>query len=144
MKKYLKNALIGSLLGLLIIPIMLIELYYWGGYEAYLSEVVYFNSFLNTTISTMVFGGLIGILITFSGFVKKVKYINEDVKNVLHIVIITVLVSIMLYVTSCFNLSETVDTLTTFNTVVILIVLMISVLVYNSIQVKKINKKIKE
>ena len=144
MKNYLKNALIGALLGLMVIPVTLMELYYWGGNNAYLTEIVYFDNFQMMVLSTIIYGCLIGILLTFSNFIKKVKYINEDLKNVLQAFIVIILVTVLLYVFPYFNLSETVNKLIIFNTVILIIIIIVSVLIYNSIQINKINKKIKE
>ena len=144
MKNYLKNALIGALLGLMVIPVTLMELYYWGGNNAYLTEIVYFDNFQMMVLSTIIYGCLIGILLTFSNFIKKVKYINEDLKNVLQVFIVVILVTVVLYVFPYFNLSEIVNKLIIFNTVILIIIIIVSVLIYNSIQINKINKKIKE
>jgi ethanolamine transporter EutH len=95
-------------------------------------------------LSTIIYGCLIGILLTFSNFIKKVKYINEDLKNVLQAFIVVILVTVLLYVFPYFNLSETVNKLIIFNTVILIIIIIVLVLIYNSIQINKINKKIKE
>ena len=145
MKTILKNALIGALIGLVMVPIIFMEIYYFGGQNAYLSEVIHFKNLQNTIIILMIYGLTFGIILTLPTFIKKVKCIkSSEIKDVLQMIISVILVIIQLSIVSFLKLSEIIDTLITFNTVIFFVISAIVFIIYNSIQVKIINKKIKE
>ena len=145
MKKILKNSLFGALIGLLNVPILLIELYYFGGNKTYLLEVVAFENLQRIICSTVLYGFGFSIVLTLPTFLNESKLIkNVDVKNVLKVCMSAFLIIIMLPVIPYFKLSESVNSLIILNTIITFILIMIPVFVYNSIQIQKINKKIKE
>ena len=89
--KLIKNSLIGALIGLLMVPIILMELYYFGGQDAYLSEVISFKNLQNIILTTVIYGFTFGVLITLPTFIKKVKSIkNSETKEVLQMILLLI------------------------------------------------------
>ena len=143
-KKTLLGALIGTLIGLLIIPTILIEIYYFGGEDAYLLEVISFVNLQKIIITTIIYNFALGALLTLPILIKQTKIIkNHELKNVFQLFLSIIIVGIMLYILPYLKLSEIINILMTFNILILVILLMNSSFIYNSIQIRKINQKLK-
>lgn len=151
MKNYLKNALIGLVIGLILIPITCVELYCFGDEITYITEVINFKNFMKFCILMPVIGILVGLATRFLGnFLMKFNDKEVSIKKAfvlglkffIYIILIMFLLSIVSELLMT-KLSETVITLIIFNTTVTIIVLMIGSIICDSNRIRKINKKLK-
>lgn len=152
MKNYVKNTLIGLIIGLILVPITFVELYYFGGETAYITEIIYFKNFINIFIVMPVFGVFVGITTRFLGNII-MKFDDKEfsikrslilgLKLLIYIIIIVFLLSIISELLMT-KISETVISLIILNITITIIFLMIGSIVIDSIRIRKINKKLKE
>ena len=152
MKKYVKNALIGFVVGLLLIPITFVELYYAGGVEMYLKEVVTFENYMYISVIVPIYSTLIGIALTaFVNIASTLKDKEWNLKSSIRVsfrLIIALLAAVLaVYLVSQLfinKVSESVQALINANS----IISMFSILTVHAIEegkeIRKINKKLKE
>ena len=152
MKNYVKNALIGFMVGLLLIPITFVELYYAGGIEMYLKEVVNFENYMCISVIVPIYSALIGLALTaFVNIVSTLKDKEWNLKSSIRVsfrLIIALLAAVLaVYLVSQLfinKVSESVQALINANS----IISMFSILTVHAIEegkeIRKINKKLKE
>ena len=152
MKNYVKNALIGFMVGLLLIPITFVELYYAGGIEMYLKEVVNFENYMCISIIIPTYSTLIGIALTaFVNIASTLKDKEWNLKSSIRVsfkLLIALLAAILaVYLVSQLfinKVSESIQALINANS----IISMFSILTVHAIEegkeIRKINKKLKE
>ena len=152
MKNYVKNALIGFMVGLLLIPITFVELYYAGGIEMYLKEVVNFENYMCISVIVLIYSTLIGLALTaFVNIVSTLKDKEWNLKSSIRVsfrLIIALLAAVLaVYLVSQLfinKVSESVQALINANS----IISMFSILTVHAIEegkeIRKINKKLKE
>lgn len=152
MKNYVKNALIGFMVGLLLIPITFVELYYAGGIEMYLKEVVNFENYMCISVIVPIYSTLIGIALTaFVNIASTLKDKEWNLKSSIRVsfkLLIALLAAILaVYLVSQLfinKVSEAVQALINANS----IMSMFSILTVHAIEegreIRKINKKLKE
>jgi len=152
MKNYVKNALIGFMIGLLLIPITFVELYYAGGIEMYLKEVVNFENYMCISVIVPIYSTLIGLALTaFVNIVSTLKDKEWNLKSSIRVsfrLIIALLAAVLaVYLVSQLfinKVSESVQALINANS----IISMFSILTVHAIEegkeIRKINKKLKE
>lgn len=151
MKNYVKNALIGFVVGLLLIPITFVELYYAGGVEMYLKEVVTFENYMCISVIVPIYSALIGLALTaFVNIVSTLKDKEWNLKSSIRVsfrLIIALLAAVLaVYLVSQLfinKVSESVQALINANS----IISMFSILTVHAIEegkeIRKINKKLK-
>ena len=152
MKNYLKNALIGFIVGLLLIPITFVELYYAGGIETYLKEVITFENYMYINFIIPIYSTLIGVaLTTFVNMVSTLKDKEWDLKSSIRVsfkLVIALLAAILaVYLVSQLfinKVSETVQSLINANSVISMFLILTVHAIEEGIEIRKINKKIKE
>ena len=152
MKNYVKNALIGFMVGLLLIPITFVELYYAGGVEMYLKEVVTFENYMYISVIVPIYSTLIGIALTaFVNIASTLKDKEWNLKSSIRVsfrLIIALLAAVLaVYLVSQLfinKVSESIQALINANS----IISMFSILTVHAIEegkeIRKINKKLKE
>lgn len=165
MKKYLKNGVLGIIIGLALIPIIYLELYYidTGNYMKELVNLSNINVLKELILIIIVIGFSMGLLVTsFLEFLetnKKVEFKNNQFSNslikclkliaTLFIVIVAQIVSVKLIDTYIFSniLSDNIFQLVILNIVCcvpVCSVLFVFSQLIKYIEVNKINKKLKE
>ena len=152
MKNYVKNALIGFMVGLFLIPFKFVELYYAGGIEMYLKEVVNFENYMCISVIVPIYSALIGLALTaFVNIVSTLKDKEWNLKSSKRVsfrLIIALLAAVLaVYLVSQLfinKVSESVQALINANS----IISMFSILTVHAIEegkeIRKINKKLKE
>ena len=152
MKNYVKNALIGFVVGLLLIPITFVELYYAGGGEMYLKEVVTFENYMCISVIVPIYSALIGLALTaFVNIASTLKDKEWNLKSSIRVsfkLLIALLAAILaVYLVSQLfinKVSESIQALINANS----IISMFSILTVHAIEegkeIRKINKKLKE
>ena len=149
MKKYLKNVAVAILINVAIIPAILLQAYYIGGESCYYSEVIDPKNLENLVTFMTLSGAWYGFYLTlFVNTVINVEKNKESVKPVLFAIktlVIAILVALVLIVPVLFNIfSDTMLSLIELNACIIFIILMMTTIIKESSEIKKINKKIKE
>lgn len=152
MKNYLKNALIGFIIGLLLIPITFVELYYAGGIEIYLKEVVNFENYMCISGIVPIYSVLIGIALTaFINIVSTLKDREWDLKSSIKVsfkLVIALLAAVLVVylVSQLFinKVSDAVQALINANSIISMFSILTVHAIEESIEIKKINKKLKK
>lgn len=149
MKKYLKNVAVAILINVAIIPAILLQTYYIGGENYYYTEVLNPKNLENLVTFMSISGAWYGFCLTLLiNTILKVEKNRETVKVVsfsVKTLLIVLLVGVGFYVPELLNLfSETIITLIQTNTCIIFIILMMTTIIKETSEIKKINKKIKE
>lgn len=151
MKNYLKSVCFGALMGIALIPIMFLQIYYWAGQEQYLYEISRIKNLECLLIITPILGILI---ITFAKILVNLgsslensnKTIKESIKYwIIQLFIMYGSLSLVAAIPELVSIfSENIKILITLNYCLGLIFAAVIFIIIKVFEVRKINKKIRE
>ena len=150
MKKYLINVAVAILINIAIIPAILLQAYYIGGESCYYSEVIDPKNLENLVTFMTLSGAWYGFYLTL--FINTI--VNVDKNDItlkksiffsIKLLVVAILIILVLAVPEFINIfSETMIALIQTNSCFIFIILMMTTIIKETSEIRKINKKLKE